>query len=476
MTQKLISLLEQYLEENKRIKDQYKFKQTQKALYEELINSLKDYENIENNKMFIVILLDTIYSNDSYTKEFYSLLLNSNKPSLLHKFIHKIEAEYNELTEEIKKLKLRIDRNRYMFASAYRVIGSLKYQSKISDARNDVTNIKRIISYYEMSGIISNREELLLINEIEMHNRKVAAKYGDTQEQDYTDYLYNEMPNIISIGFQEHDEFKIDEERKQSLNKMKKELINTIDYIDTDMILEMIETYKQYNLTEKDYLYLITALLNEYFDELITLYELLVDKDTYTHRKNRVQIIKHYYSTLDKYLLIKNYYEDLLNIKESLILEEVPEEIDLEPKDQKVLIYSHSNVNINKSRLISDMSDMPEEYYETVYTLLDEFKNGTITRKEIKPLSNSNKVKGHIELRYDQVRIVLKHIQDNIYAVLGTFAKKADNDVVAYVTIAGRDIPKIDTQERLNFELELSAQVEKELDELVQTNGRKGHR
>jgi hypothetical protein len=50
-------------------------------------------------------------------------------------------------------------------------------------------------------------------------------------------------------------------------------------------------------------------------------------------------------------------------------------------------------------------------------------------------LKSHKALKGYIELRYDQVRIILKHIKDNIYNVYGVFAKKDDNDVNMYKTI-----------------------------------------
>ena len=178
---------------------------------------------------------------------------------------------------------------------------------------------------------------------------------------------------------------------------------------------------------------------------------------------------------LEKYLIIRNYYETLQIELPKQTLEE-PVEEQKEETESKILIYSRSDINIYRTRLISDMDDIPQEYYDTIYTLIESFKQGTLSKKEIKALSQSNTIKGLIELRYDQVRIALKHVRDNIYVVLGAFAKKADNDIFAYETIAKRSTPNINTEESLNFQLELSEQTEKELKELVETHGRKGTR
>ena len=70
------------------------------------------------------------------------------------------------------------------------------------------------------------------------------------------------------------------------------------------------------------------------------------------------------------------------------------------------------------------MGSIPKEYYSRVYELIDNFINGTNAPGEIKPLSNNKRAKGIFELKDDQVRIVFKHIKDNIYNIIGAFAKK----------------------------------------------------
>ena len=85
----------------------------------------------------------------------------------------------------------------------------------------------------------------------------------------------------------------------------------------------------------------------------------------------------------------------------------------------KELIYSRSVVNPLKALLIADMDDVPFEYYDTVYDLIDRFINNKLTIKEIKTLTSKNKKSGVMELLHDQVRIVFKHVRDNIYCMLG---------------------------------------------------------
>lgn len=473
LTQKLIELLNNYIEENKKLKEKFNKKRTNQTLYEELITTLKE-QPIEESKIFVPILLNTIYGNNIYVDEFYSILLKSNKEEELRNFISKLENEYKELKQENNQLNLRILRNSEIVSSAYRTRKSLSLNTEILNSKNDVFNVKKIINYYGISGVISTREEILLINEIETHNRRVATKHGSKKDQDYTESLYSEIPNILTIGFQEHDKIEVSKERKTTLDKFVKEIINLIDHIEKEQIIKLIENYQKYNLDNNEYNYIITNVLDTYLEELTTLYTLLLDKTVYRDKDSRTEIVKNYYDVLNKYLIIQNYYTSEL--------EYTPEDDDdtetknIDYQQEKRLIYSHSNTNMNKARLISDMSDIPYEYYDRVYDLITRFKNGTIGIKEFKALTSHRKFRGHLELRYDQVRIILKHISGNIYNILGVFAKKTNNDMTMYGRIINRMIPDVDTNKKLEIQLELATRTEKELENLVKEKGRKGTR
>lgn len=122
------------------------------------------------------------------------------------------------------------------------------------------------------------------------------------------------------------------------------------------------------------------------------------------------------------------------------------------------------------------MDYIPREYYSRVYELIDNFINGTNAPGEIKPLSNNKRAKGVFELKDDQVRIVFKHIKDNIYNIIGAFAKKTNNDTTMYQTMFSRMIPDVSTEEKLAKQLEIGYLTNKQLKELLLTKGRKGTR
>ena len=75
MQSKLKELLDNYIDEHNEIKARYEELIVKCQLYKELI-SYFDETNIDlaNNKVSILLLLNTIYNDDIYEREFYNLL------------------------------------------------------------------------------------------------------------------------------------------------------------------------------------------------------------------------------------------------------------------------------------------------------------------------------------------------------------------------------------------------------------------
>ena len=122
------------------------------------------------------------------------------------------------------------------------------------------------------------------------------------------------------------------------------------------------------------------------------------------------------------------------------------------------------------------MKDIPHEYYSRVYDLIDRFKSGNLTKEEFKKLTNNRRLGNLFELRDDQIRIVLKHIEGNLYCIMGAATKKDDNDMHMYNTMFNRFMPKTNTKENMDKELSFATIVNSELEKLVKEKGRKGNR
>ena len=481
---KIQKLLDDYIDESKKNRNTYEEKIALKDMYDELLLLLNgDYDEMNDNKLMISILFNSIYKNDIYEREFYHILnrlqINKENKAEINRFIRIIMNDCKEVEQAIGNIENQIINRKSILSSAHRVRLNFKQGTPILESKYDIFNIKKIISYWQLSGVITNKEELLLINEIELYNRRLTSKDVDNKRENiYTDELYEKIPNILQAGFQEHDKILVDENRKDTLDKLVKQIINSTDDLSNEEIVDFIQGYKSYSISENEYNYIIVNIMDSYLSDILAFYEILIDEDIYRDRKQRLLAVKDYYHILDKYLCLREYYEKN-NEKEiqDITVEDVDQETIQDDKPKKEIIFSRSSVNPLKAFIISDMDDVPYEYYETVYDLIDKLKNNTLSVKESKSLVRSNNNEsGTMELLHDQVRIVYRHVKDNIYCVLGLFVKKATNRREIYNKLSARMIPDISTSDKLMREKELSEYNEKELENLVKNKSRKGTR
>ena len=107
-----------------------------------------------------------------------------------------------------------------------------------------------------------------------------------------------------------------------------------------------IENYKKNCINDTEYEYIIIKVMNNYLEELYTLYELLIDKEVYQKRKDRLEIIRTYYNELNTYLTIRKYYNTLYDNEKEII--ETDNEEDL--PDVRKVIYACTDLNPTKAR------------------------------------------------------------------------------------------------------------------------------
>lgn len=481
----LEGLLDNYINEVNERKEKFNELGETKSLYLELIEYLKlDYITLNEDKEKLAKLFYAIYGNDIYFQSLNDILqtLNDDKESQLRfkKLCSNIYLDYKKILEERNNLKAQIDGSKLMVDSINRV--KLCFRNKLPiKNKNDIDNVKKIISYYQLACAISNKEEVLLINEIELYNRNVVTQKDNNIERNYANKIYEEIPNILNAGFylyasDKDDEIEISEGRRNTIEAFIKAIFETIISAQNDKVIDELKQYHDlYKLDQNEYKYIIIKLLDKLFNELYTYYKMLMEKETYINRSNRTGIVSGYYQTLDKYLTLFCYYDEYYNslTMDEITLEDASNEFtDTEPKR---LVYAHSDGDFEKAKIFKDLKSTPFEYYERVSRLLNDYKNNKIAVKEVKTIK-VNDLPNNIELRDDQVRIVIKHLRDNIYAVLGLFTKKDDNNPAKYNMLVKRRLPNINTKDKLDRELELASICETDLAELIEKKGRKGNR
>lgn len=475
---KIVNLLQKYINDYE--KKQYDLEElkTKKQLYEELISLLENKSALNDNKLFISILLTNIYNNDEYNIKFYNALylFNQNDEKHFDYFGTKIKHQYKNICQKINNLKNQLANAKRRKNSARKACFYLQKRKPLYDYFYIFKDIKKIISYYATMGEITDKDEILLNNELDFYNTNIIKK--ESKEKDYRTRKYNEIPNILNCGFEMYDEVDIDSNKLESVNSYVNELKTFINDLNLKDIIPIIETYQKYDLNSNEYIYIVNELLKHFLMESLEYYRILLDVSIYKDKEIRDEAINTYYNFLEKYILLRNYYINITEVEINDIADETQDEQkdNKEQEDNKSprkLIFSHPSSNPTKSRLIDDLKDIPEEYYSLVENTLLNF---IAYKKRPKGFNNDKYKKGFVELKEGPVRIVMKHINNNIYCVMGVFVKKANNDIKAYRTMVIRTITNISTKEKEEQETALGNLTMQELSRIVEEKARKGTR
>ncbi len=321
-------------------------------------------------------------------------------------------------------------------------------------------------------GEIDEKEEILLLNELEYYNRNIIEN-DNAKEKEYANIAYNEVPSILNSGFEMYDEIEVASSRKGTIMGFVTEIKSFIEQIDKDEIIPLIEEYKKYNLEDNEYAFIVNEILKFYLFKAIDYYELLLDSSIYEDRGVKNDAIITYYQMVEKYLVIRKYYHEKTDIE---VMEDVKEETIIEKLDDdspRKLVFSHPAIDPTKAKFIMDIKDIKEEYYQTTLDMINSFLE---KKKKLKPLTNNRNVRSFWELKNDQIRIIIKHVKDNIFCITGVFIKKSNNNMKSYRTMCNRIIPDISSKDKEMQELELGKITMDSFKKIVEEKARKGTR
>ncbi len=343
-----------------------------------------------------------------------------------------LEYQHKKLSDYYNKIRL--------------VINALGYKQVISSDLRDF--IKELLEEEK----INNVDLINIMERIKIHNSNCYDSEYKIKGSDL--YL---IINMVNGGYE-----KIvipDNVNKDSLIEISKKTINLIDS-------NNIETIKEVNLVDKykntnDLIFIYTYILKHYQEEIYNLVEILKEKEFYFDIKTLEDIKNEYKSLYQKYMWVR----EKLDIIKTKPLEDKITINDLEVSENNLeykLYYASNYKEPDKCYLMKDLENMRKEALNEVAELLNNFKMGITNR--VKILSTDN----FLELKSDQIRIILKPLGSNNYAVMGAFIKKSDNDRLAYQNIMARPMPELD--------LEYSEAVEEYYQNYIRENARKGSR
>lgn len=371
----------------------------------------------------------------------YQLSLNSNnlKEVLLivknNEFI--IDTNLTILTNVLK--------------STLNVYLALQYHQIISP------NLMSFIKNRLLKEKIDDTDIIKTMEFIKIHNTNC---HKDRQSSLSSNDLYL-IFNMLNSGYEKINIEPINDKKLEGYVK------STINIIESNPISSMDNILHFNNLTLKEQEYIFKRVLKYYQEEIYALISLLQDKEVYFNISILQSIKEEYKILYQKYMFIREKLDNVLfNETDKQNVESISEFISNGQNydsTQIHLYYSTNSSDPTKCYFIKDLEKMREESYATVLNMINSFKNGN--NKNTKYLStNSN----FIELKNDQIRIVLKPIGNGNYSVQGAFIKKSDNDRITYTNIFNRPIAIIDN--------EYSNNVEQYYEEYLQKSGRKGSR
>ncbi len=369
--------------------------------------------------------------------------------------------------------KYQMDVTKYNLGQALGIIfsGLFVVKTQKEKQQEQIDKIKFILNCLKYKQVISvplmdylrtilaeeNIENVDLINimeQIKIHNAKCVVKDKKMQSKDL--FL---IINMVNQGF---EDIKLkDNANKEKLEMVAKKTINLIDSIRLDEVKNMINLDSIYS--SKDLKYLYSLILRYYQEKIIDLIEILKQEEFYFDIAILQEIKEEYKVLYQKYMLVRNMLDGIVknDYDEEMDAEEDLEEI----KDNKEikLYYASNSDEATKCYFVKDLENIREEALAHTLILLEDFKMGKMNK--FKNLAN---LKSFGELKDDQIRIVLKILDNNCYAVMGVFIKKSDNDRVQYVNMTKRPI--------LNNDDNYSLEVENYYKDYILQNQRKGSR
>ena len=467
--EKIIAIINTFLNNGKIKSNEYYTNSVNIDLYNEVINLLNnDISIINDNKLNICLLLDTIFQNSSYSNLFLSRLIKSNNENnliYLNNLIKILNSNKNELIQKqdilIKEISLFNLYERYckIFLSALRT--NTPVSLKVSE------NIKQVLIWANKNYLITDKELVLLENEVNYYSQRIKSKINIKKER-FINEKYEEIPNILSIGFQETDKIEINPNKKTQLDKSTNQIYNQILSLQNYEITSLLEDYTNVFKDDIEYDYILNKIMDDIINELLIYYDFLIDKNLNNTNENRKVLVESYYLLLEKFLTIKSFY-DKREIKLYCYEENDDEnkKEDINNLNIQKIVYATSEINPLNAKIISDLKDIKEEYYESILELLTEFKNNTLPKNKIKRLVNNGKLNYIYEIKEYQTRIIFKRVENDIICILGIFIKKDTNDIKEYKNIARRSVPQ-----DLENALLLSSTIEDDLFKLLSENKR----
>lgn len=428
----------------------------EKELFEGIISILnQDSKQILENKLFLCVLIETIYNNKDLPIRIllqieriikYSQDINmqdeyKKEKSKFTKVIKKITEDYEKVCIEYDLTSDFLTNNKLRKNIFVKIISNLKNNQKITIEQIDYLN-----KYFDEIQMTQNNQ-IKILELIRIHNMKVENLFKTVPPEDK--YIILQM---LSFGFVDLNDSNFEYDPK--IEKEVSLQITIIDYYDT--VEEYIQQFNNCypDITIKQYVML--GIIKRIQIKILEQIELIKDKEFYVNKETRVEISNEFKKMIDIYTKLYDNYVQISNAN-AIIAEE--ENIKL----------TYAMKKSGKPYILDDIKQVQEEYLNRCLNLINSFKMGTIVNRQISGFEE--RYKEFKKLKDDQVRILVKHIEKNIFCIYGIGIKQDQKGSTMYTRICTRT-----DYSNLEDSLKNSESIEEQLKNYIKTNARTGNR
>lgn len=168
--------------------------------------------------------------------------------------------------------------------------------------------------------------------------------------------------------------------------------------------------------------YIYTEILRRIQGKIYDLIAMLKTEEYYFDNEILRKIKEEYINLYHKYMVVR---ELLDSIEPEYLGDEIDYLDDFNENPTNKLYYVTNSDEPEKCYFYRDLTAIREESINKIWQMLMAFKNGD--KQNVKHINN-----GYIELKHDQIRIIIKLLGNNNYSVEGVFIKKSDNLIDVY--------------------------------------------
>ena len=386
----IIDMLELEIEKDKSDKNELDQMKTLNDLYEEIVKSATDIDEIIENKETILIILDMVNKDialqlskklvvvEHYKQKQLTYLSEyQNVVNYVSKLFNKINRKNEEIKDKINELTKKIEGNSEKVTLFKIALTQIKFKQYIP--YKIVTFLEKFFEEKEIPKV----EQIRLLEFISIYNRNVYERIHN-----YPQSYKNEVLDMLSFGYEiiEDDslDYNKDVERKVDLHYSLLKYQNDFN--------EYFEEIKQELPNENDLKLFYMLMIKKIQSQILETISLIKTKEFYVDLEAKNEIIQEYNQLTDLYLKFRNeYFNTIKHDEETSINSAV-----------KIIFAKDAK---GKNYFLRDLKYVNKEYLSKVLELIESLKDGTLTNKVIEGFTS--RYKEFRKLKYDQVRIVI---------------------------------------------------------------------